>query len=296
MLSLAVLGGFLPSVLGAQAVLDAEEDLDTDRPEAWAMAWFGSVSLMSRLGESPELPAGDWELGLEGSWVPTLSEEERRVGFNGKKVEDLNRSSVFGRLRGAVGLPGGFVLGFGWVPPVEIDGIDPESYSLSLGRALAEGSRWRLDARVLGRYGSYRGDITCDRASVAAGDDPERNPFGCEEPSRDEVDLRSGSLELTLGFGRSNSPWRPWIGVLGTYFDNEFQVDARYSGLVDRTLLRVDHWTGAATAGLRYRGDGSPVGIAGELFYSPLEVKRPDQSSETDALFHVRLQASYRFP
>jgi hypothetical protein len=43
-----------PAPAGAQALIDVEDDLDFDRPEAWAMKWFASSSL---LHPRPMLPA-----------------------------------------------------------------------------------------------------------------------------------------------------------------------------------------------------------------------------------------------
>src|SRR5678815_4205502 len=71
----------------AQFVLRDHEDLDFDRPEAWAMAWFAAVAFPTALSAEP-LPPGAVELSLEGGYVPTLSEEQRTVGFLGEKPED----------------------------------------------------------------------------------------------------------------------------------------------------------------------------------------------------------------
>ena len=293
LLCLAVLLALVLPVTGrAQTVLDETEDLGFDRPESWAMKYYGSVGLLTALGGPEELAPGEVRVGLEGSWLPTLSEEERRVGFFGDKVEDLNRSSVFGRGRLVVGLPASFVLTAGYTPPVEIDGVEPHLLSLGLGRTLARRGRWALGATLTGGVGSFEGDITCSRDAVAAGDDPERNPFGCREPSSDELEILHGGLEVTNRFriGRA----APYVSLLANYFDTDFQVDARYSNIVDRTVLRTDGWTWGGTAGLSWQAsERARLGL--EAFYSPLEVVRgPGATTETDALFHVRALLTYR--
>lgn len=279
----------------AQTRLDAEEDLDFDRPEAWAMKWFSSLVVMSGLGGPPELGPGGWELAFEGGWVPHLSKEERTVGFIGNKEEDLNRTSVFGRLRLSAGLPGRFTLTAGWVPPVEVDRATPHLLALSLGRPLFEGLSFRLDGRLTAQGGSFEGDFTCPEDAVAAGDDPERNPFNCLEPSDDEMTVRSAGVELAGSWQLARAPrWSPYASLAGHYFDNEFQVRARYGTVLDRTVLLSDGTTFAATAGLGYQAS-ERTRLVAELFYSPLDVVRdPGQGSENDALFNARVLLGYR--
>jgi hypothetical protein len=284
----------VPLTLSAQTLLDGEEDLDFDRPEAWAMKYFGSLVVMTGFG-AQELGAGEWEVALEGGWVPTLSDQERRVGFIGDKEEDLNRTSVFGRLRASVGLPARFTLSAGYVPPVELDGVTPNLVSLALSHPVLERRTFRLDARVSAQGGTFEGDFTCPRAAAAGGDDPDANPFGCLEPSDDEMTVRSAGLELTGSWHPARLPaFTPYASVAGNWFDNEFQVRARYGTLVDRTLLRSDGTSFAATAGLSYR-PGERTRLVAELFYSPLDVVRDvGKGSQNDALLNARVLVGFR--
>lgn len=294
--ALAVLAALLAAgAAGAQIRLDGEENLDFDRPEAWAMKWFSSLVVMTSLGGPPELGPGGWELAFEGGWVPHLSKEERTVGFIGNKEEDLNRTAVFGRIRLSAGLPARFTLTAGWVPPVEIDGATPHLLALSLGRPLYEGRSFRLEGSVTAQGGSFEGDFTCPEDAVRAGDDPVRNPFNCLEPSDDEMSVRAAGLGLAGSWRLAGAPrWSPYASLAGHWFDNEFQVGARYGTIDDHTVLLSDGTTIAATAGLGYRA-GERTRLAAELFYSPLDVVRdPGQGSENDGLFNARVLLGYR--
>jgi len=280
---------------GAQIVLDGEEDLDFDRPEAWAMKWFSSLVVMTGLGGPPELAPGGWELAFEGGYVPHLSKEERTVGFIGNKEEDLNRTSVFGRIRLSAGLPGRFTLTAGWVPPVEIDGATPHLLALGLVRPLYEGRSFRLDGRLTAQGGSFEGDFTCPEHAADAGDDPVQNPFNCLEPSDDEMSILTAGLELAGSWRLAGAPrWSPYASLGGHWFDNEFEVDARYGTIDDHTVLLSDGTTFAATAGLGYQA-GERTRLAAELFYSPLDVVRePGEGSQNDPLFNARVLLGYR--
>lgn len=279
----------------AQPVLEVREDLDFDRPEAWAMKYFASVTLFTGFGAPERLPPGAVEVALEAGWVPSLSEEERRVGFYGTKVEDLNKTSAFGRGRLIVGLPAAFSLTLGWVPPIEVGGMEPNLFAVALGRPLYEGQRFRLGARLFAQGGTVEGDITCDRDTVAAGDDPRRNPFRCQEPSRDEIDLRQAGGELAAAWSAgAGGRLRPHAALTVARIEPEFQINARYAGIIDRTLQVTDGTLYAFTVGLGYDLSDS-FRLAGEAFYAPLDiVRRPDAAETSEDLFNLRLALSYR--
>ena len=277
-------------------VIAVEEQLDDQRPEAWAMRWFAATALPTAFGAAEELPAGTVDLGLEAGWVPSLSEEERRVGFYGTKVEDLNRTPLFGRPIVRVGLGAGFSASAGWVPPVEMDGATANLLSLALERPLVARASFRLAARLFYLAGSIAGDITCPAAEAAAGDDPVANPFGCEAPSDDEMEIESWGLELAAAWRLPAEGLELYVSGLVQQLDSEFRVDAVYRGFHD--LGRLSHQGSdlAATLGLAYRWR-ERTRIAGELFYSPLDIVRDPLGrgpSENEPLLNLRLLATYR--
>ena len=278
----------------AQSEVHFDEELDFERPEAWALKYFASVCLFTGLGVPRAIPSGSIDLGLELDWVPSLSDAERRVGFNGTKQEDLNRTEIFVRPRLQVGLPKKFSLGLSWVPPVEAFNVKPNLLSLAVGRPIASPGVWRFGLRVAGQYGKIQGDFTCTQEEAAAGEDRDRNPFLCEAASNDEIRVRSATLELSGArpIGKTGA-FEPYFSVAANFMDLEFQVDALYSGLIDRTLLLADGETYHVTAGFQYLGwKRTKLGV--ELFYSPLDVLRPPAAStENDGLFNARTFVSY---
>ena len=78
----------------ASALPGFTEELDATRTEAWAMRWFAAVATPTMFGVAGETEPWSFALALEGGSIPSLSEEERRVGFSGTKVEDLNLSLI----------------------------------------------------------------------------------------------------------------------------------------------------------------------------------------------------------
>jgi hypothetical protein len=293
---LLLLAWLAASPAGAQPVLRDDEELDFDRPEAWAMAWFGAVTLANGIGGPAGLAPGEIELAFAGGWVPSLSREERRVGFRGNKVEDLNRTAVVGRPTITVGLPAGWTLEGGWMPPLDVDGIEPNLVSLALARTLWQGERLRLAARVLGEDGRFEGDLTCSRDDVRSGPDLGSPVFiDCEAPSEDEMEVTLYGAELQASAPLRGAPrLAPYATVGWARLDAALQIDARYNGLVDRSRLSTEgsFWTAAAGIAWEARPGWR---LAGELFYAPLDVvRRTGGERENDALVNARAMLSYR--
>ncbi len=283
------------SPAASQVVLEGTQKIDFDRPESWAMKYFAAATMPSAAGTPAPLEAGEFEIGVELGQIPSLSEEERRVGFNGTKVEDLNRVPYLLRPVVTVGIGKGFALSASYLPPIELDGVEPNIFTLTLGRTVVETDGWRLGLRLATQIGSAEGDFTCSRGMVAAGDDPVANPFGCEAPSKDKNEFTTVGLEAssawTLG---SDGAWEPYVALAYHHMDLEFQVNAMYSGLVDRTRLTTDGEILTAAAGVTYRW-GAKWKLTVEAFDAPLDIVRPPSTSaQTEELLSLRSQLTYR--
>lgn len=276
-------------------VVDLTEDLDFDRPESWAMKYFANVTLLTGLGAPREREPGAVEVGVEAIWIPHLSEEERTVGFDGTKPEDLNKLPVYARPRVTLGLPGKLSLIASYVPPLEVEGVEPNLFALALERPLFQNGAWGLGARLYGQVGEIEGDFTCTADDLQAPPGEPGNLFGCLEESSDTYDIASYGFEVigSRRFGDAGAP-EVHFGAAATFLDLELQVDALTFGFRDRTLQRTDGWTYSLTAGGRW-----PLGarshFTGELFYAPLSVERPpERNDENDALFNARLMVGFQ--
>lgn len=275
----------------AQIVVDVEEELDSERPEAWALRWFAATLAPSGFGNPGDLAPGAIELGLDAAWIPSLSTRERTVGFNGTKTEDLNRSPLASSVRARVGLPARFALEGAWMPPIEVDGARPNLFSLAVAREIVARPPWRLAARLGFQSGTVEGDFTCPQAAAAAGEDPIANPYRCEAASNDEMSFDSPGLEFALARRFAGTAGiEAWVTASLRRVDSTFDVDAQYAGVVDRSRLDYSGEDWGLAAGLGGLTSSGLWRWGAEVAWVPLEIRRaPGRATEDEPLIHARL-------
>jgi hypothetical protein len=279
----------------AQTVIRDTEFLDSDRPEAWAMNYVTSATLLSGFGAPRTRIPGSIEVGAELDWIPQLSSAQQRVGFNGTKEEDLNKAPIFGRPRVTIGLPWRFALTLSYVPPIRIFGVKPNLFAFALERPLYERDSWTIGMRMYGQIGNVEGAFTCPGDVVQFSPGSPGNIYGCEKKSADKSSQHYAGLELSGAYRIDRlRGLTPYITVAGNYLDTQVRVNAQTFGNFDRTRLEAETWTFSATAGVTYPLTNRLMLSVG-MFYSPLWVTRPPAtSSQNDPLLNVRALLTYQ--
>ena len=133
------------------------------------MAFTTASSL--NLGQSTpkKISPGELILSAELSSIPSLSKEQQKVGFNGLKDEDLNKSPIFGRVRISYGLPWNTTAEISWTPPFEIDGAKPENlWGLAFSRPLIQQEKIDLGIRIFVTRGDVKADVTCSEEKAVS--------------------------------------------------------------------------------------------------------------------------------
>jgi hypothetical protein len=270
----------------------ADEVLALDRTEAWAMNYLASAALPIGAGPPGDAAPGEWRLIGELGHNPSLDADQRLVGLDGTKREDLNKSPVFGRLRADVALPAHLRLELGWTPPVAIGGSRPRSlFATALAWRVVARDPFALGVRVFGQHGHVSGDFTCPEEIVGL-TDPELNPYGCEARSNDRYALRQYGAEVEGQWRRGG--WQ-WLGSAGAVRNElEVQVDAITFGVHDLSRLTANHWRPFFSVGAR-RELGSHWAVAAHWVHVPLPVRRPpDTEREHDDFDAMRFQLEWR--
>jgi hypothetical protein len=272
--------------------------LSFDSPEAWALKYFTSATLMSGLPPPPPLAerprVGSITFGLELGWIPALSPEQARVGFSGKKREDLNKVPILARPNVRIGLPWKFSVVAAGPPPIEMFGVKPRLFALGLERPILERSRWTLGWRASGQLGTIKGAITCPRRAVEAPSGSPDNPSGCIATSSDVAHLRYAGTELQFAYRITRMPKLiPHAAAGINFIDSFFQVDAPLATRLDRSRLWTRGKTFSTTAGVTYRLTDR-LALTVDAFYTPLWVRRDAARPRVnDGLFNMRALISY---
>ena len=252
--------------------------------EGWAMRYVGASSLMTGFGAVPLLAPGQWQLAAELGHIPSLSRSQQQVGLGGIKDEDLNKSPAFGRARGWIGLPAGWVAELGYTPPLEIDGAKPvDLFAAAIGRRVELSQNAALSLRALGQHGAARGDITC--SSDVVGRSGQSNPFRCVRRSDDRIALNYYGLEATGSW-----QFTGWAGhfTAGTVrYEPEVQVNAQLESYIERIRLRSQGQMPYFAAGAQQSNGNWHWGA--ELLYVPLKVRRDGNPIESDPFWSLRL-------
>ncbi|MET0683422.1 MAG: hypothetical protein ABWZ29_08790 [Casimicrobiaceae bacterium] len=284
LVSLLVLSQATP----AQTVIENNQSLASDTPEAWAMRYFAGTTLMTSFGETANLAPWRWNGAIDLGNIPRLSPAQQRVGFGGFKDEDLNKSPVFGRLRLAVGLPDDWTAELGYTPPLEIDGSRARNVvALAIGRRVFASDALTLSMRALGQVGNVQGDITCP-ARLAGVPDPVQNPYGCQAPSKDTFTTNYYGMDATLGWELGD--WKGYASAGIVHTQLSVHVDAQLVESRDRSRLTSNGNLPWLTVGVR-RDIDRQWSLAVELLYVPLNVRRaPDFSLDKDPLTSLRVQ------
>ncbi|HEX9785100.1 MAG TPA: hypothetical protein VGA56_20520 [Opitutaceae bacterium] len=259
-----------------------DEDLGDDRPETWAMQFFTSLALPTGFGPAEKLHPWKALVALDVVQIPWLSEEERRVGFNGTKVEDLNHAPVVARPNLTIGLPGDWTVSFAYVPPVRAFDLRTDLYGMSVQKSFLRDGPWQAGLRAFAQYARVRGTFTCTREAVEAGDDPVGNPFGCEACSNDTVRMRVARLEVALAYRLERfHRLTPFATASWQNMDIDFEVDALRSGSRDHRYLKAETQSWIFSAGARL-----PIGtrwtFAAAVLHAPIDVLRPGQGKPRD--------------
>ena len=285
----------VPSPASAQMVMNSIDHLSFDRPESWALKYFTSATLVGGLETPSTRKPGSLSIGLEAGWVPSLTDAQQVVGYDGTEAQDLNKAPFFPRPRVTIGLPASLSLVVAVVPPIPMFGLKTRLLALALERPVYETSALAVGLRVYGQVGTVQGSYTCPASTAAFVPGSAGNPEGCAAASSDTASLRYAGGEASVAY-RPDAPNRlsPHAAIGVTYMDVGFQVNALTFGMIDHTRYLSHGMVVSASGGVSYRlANRFTLGM--DVFYSPLSVRRGFGAPvQNDGLFNVRTLMTYR--
>jgi hypothetical protein len=268
--SRVALAAVLSAAACAPPALAQHRQLASNDPQALMLGYYAASLSFTPVG----LPHPGFAVGGALGYIPSLSVEDRTVGFGGTKTEDTNRCPAFPRLTGSWGSRRGFAVEAGYTPPLEACGLKANVIALAGSYRFPLAPSWDGLARLSFLTGSIKGDITCSAASVA--NPADRTCYG-GAPSNDEIS--PGGYGLDFAFAHRGSPesrFEPYA-ILG--FNREtVDLQVNYTRTTPNTgslpalddhqlmtakLTRVHAGAGAGWRLVRW------LTVAGELYYEP---------------------------
>jgi len=270
--------------------------MEDDSPEAWAMKYFTSISLLTGYGPLEKRESGWIDLGVEILDIPYLTEDYRRVGFGGFKEENLNNAPVMFRPRVTYYFSPKLAVTASYLPPIEVWNIRPSVLSGAVEWRILERGNWSLGARVYGQTGNVVGPFSCSEENVGAGEDFERNPFGCSIVAEDRVSMDYFGAELSIarridGLGGITPFFSAGLNSLDMRTEINSSLFFEPHNRVQIARDRSFSIAGGVRIPIRER-----ISLGLQIFYSPLYVLRPGKDHpENDSLVHARVQFTYHF-
>ena len=271
------------------------QNVDFERPEGWAMAFTTASSL--NLGQSTpqKISPGELILSAELSSIPSLSKEQQKVGFNGLKDEDLNKSPIFGRIRISYGLPWDTTAEISWTPPFEIDGAKPENlWGFAFSRPFIQLEKIGLGIRIFMTRGDVKADVTCSEEMVAIEPYTPGNLSGCIGISRDVLTVDHHGLEAALTFNTLGKKITPWLAVALTRMEPSVRVDAPLQYGQEIVDIYSQGTTQTLSIGISYDFNERNV-LNLSTSYTPLDVNRPVSLGDRDSFWNFKLGYSFSF-
>jgi len=268
------------------------ERLTFDRPEAWAMKYFVSSTMLSGLDVPGNHHPGSISVGLEAGWLPPMSTAQQRVGYYGSAPQDLNKAPIMMRPRVTVGLPGRIALTAAGNPPIRSFGVTPRLVSGAIEWAMIDRQDWRFTIRGHGQTGTVTGAFSCPARLMNLPPGSAGNPTGCTSVSNDIATLRYAGVEVAAS--RRLGTVTPHLAVGVNYVDSQFEVRTEAFGQPDYSLLATAGWMMSTSAGIAYTLT-ERLSIAADAFYAPLKVRRTAGAPRTlESFLNARGLIVYR--
>ena len=272
----------------------SDQKVDLDSPEGWAMA-FMTVSAQN-LGQAPPnaVKVRDISISAELSSIPRLSKEQQKIGFGGFKDEDLNKSPAFGRLRANIGLPWNVGAEISWTPPLQINDSKPDHlWGAALSKPLFNNEKIGIGLRLFLLRGGVTASVTCSEDTISFAPYTLQNTAGCVGLSADKLKMDHEGVEVFLSFNNA-SAILPWISLATSNIDNSVEIDAPLEVGRERATVYSSGTIQTLSVGFDYEISEN-WSLNASSSYTPLDVQRPNDNSDNDDFWNVRVGLTMQY-
>ena len=209
-------------------------------------------------------------LALEASYIPNIDDETATptICRPGKGPENTDFVAVLPRPRAQLGLPRGFLLEVGWVPPISVNEAKPHLLGLALGKVLAFGTDGpSVSLRLHATIGQIRAPITCDNGALK---DPQSECFNGTK-SEDRYRPNAFGADLAGAWSIKDGRVRPFVGAGINLLRPRFQVHfVNQLGQLDDRRVEVDLERLVLFAGASWFPTAR-WGVTGQVYAAPAD-------------------------
>ena len=270
-------------------------EVDFKSPEGWAMSYTSSSSLNLAQIAPNKVEVGDLSVSVELGSIPSLSNEQQKVGFNGLKDEDLNKSPIFGRIRFSLGLPWDITGEASITPPLEIDGAKPKTlWGLAFSRPFIEGESIEFGTRIFLTRGQVEADVTCSKETALIEPYKPGNLSGCIGTSNDQLSVDHEGIEFILAYKSSLKGFKPWISFASTQLNSSVKVDAPLQSGQELVNLSSEGTIQTYSLGVNYSLSERQI-LTFASSYTPLDVLRPVNLDDRDSFWNFKIGFALSF-
>jgi hypothetical protein len=259
--------------VAAPAAAQQRRLLSRDDPQSHLLGFYAATMNFTPVG----LPKPGFAVGGALGVVPSLSLEDRTVGFGGTKAQDANRCPVFPRLTAQWMARAGFAVEAGYTPAANVCGVEASVYTAAASYRFSLAPTWDGVARLSMFSGTVEGDLTCSASDTANA--ANQTCYG-GSPSSDRMAPSGYGIDMAFAYrGDGTSRLEPYA-IIG--FNREgIDFDVNYTRtaaqgtavgglppLTDNNRLRAELTRVHAGVGAGW----TPLGwlaLGGELYYEP---------------------------
>lgn len=267
-LAIAVSSAVALAPAGAQREVQRH---DFDSPEGRLLGYYSAALAFTSGG--PALPGRPWSIGLgvEATYVPALSREQRQAGSD--KPQSSNLAPAFPRPRIAVTFPGRLQAEASWIPPLRVFDAKANLVSIAIARPIRDVSGVTLVPRLALTTGRVEGPITCNE-ELAAGTLDQQVYFGavCQgRESEDHFEPRHYTAELLGSRPIREGRVVPYASLGVRHERTRFDIGViRPDGTreTDHPILTMRTTRPFAVGGAQWRPHAR-FATAAELYYAP---------------------------
>jgi opacity protein-like surface antigen len=194
------------------------------------------------------MPTGSIGLSIEGAYIPPLDSAARTPTTckPGQGPLNTNLQTWLVRPRLLLSASGGFFLELAWIPPIPVNGVQSNVFSIAGGRNVVSGKKTIMRVRGFYTFGSIKGPFTCSTADTQ---DPNNTTcFGGQE-SNDSFHPKELSFDLSVAYAMGNRKLLPYFSAGIGFPHPRFNVNYTDSlGITDQTEIK-DNLTAFTVAG-----------------------------------------------